>query len=87
MQLRAHELIVQFPFTAPTGESEKTEEELARLAERRRMQGKKLQEIAAAKRAEKVKVDKHDDSVLESNFMSSLLIWKNHCNNLLSYWN
>ena len=46
---------MQFPFTVPTGESEKTEEELARLAERRRMQGKKLQEIAAAKRAEKVK--------------------------------
>ena len=35
-------------------ESEKTEEEIARAAERRREQGKKLQEIAAAKRLEKV---------------------------------
>lgn len=54
LQLRHHERIVQFPFSAPLGESEKTEEELARLAERRRQQGKKLQELAAAKRAEKL---------------------------------
>ena len=33
---------------------EKTEEELARIAERRREQGRKLQEIAAKSRLEKV---------------------------------
>jgi len=33
---------------------EKTEEELARIAERKREQGKKLQEMAANKRMEKV---------------------------------
>ncbi|KAH8120692.1 chromatin remodeling complex subunit [Phellopilus nigrolimitatus] len=48
-----HERVIQFPFAAPT-ENEKTEEELARGAERRRLQGKKLQEIAAQKRAEKL---------------------------------
>lgn len=53
LQIRAHECVIQFPFIAPV-ENEKTEEELARAAERRRQQGKKLQEIAAAKRAEKV---------------------------------
>jgi actin-related protein 5 len=53
-ELRAQDKIIQFPFSAPV-ESEKTEEELARAAERRREQGKKLQEIAAAKRLEKVR--------------------------------
>ena len=52
-QLRTHEQIVQFPFSAPV-ESEKTEEELARAAERRREQGKKLQEITVAKRLDMV---------------------------------
>ncbi|KAL5535093.1 ARP5 [Sanghuangporus sanghuang] len=52
-QIRAHERIVQFPYSASI-ENEKTEEELARLTERRRAQGKKLQEIAATKRAEKL---------------------------------
>lgn len=33
---------------------EKTEEELARIAEKRKEQGKKLQEMAAEKRREKV---------------------------------
>jgi hypothetical protein len=45
---------VQFPFTLPAVE-EKTEEELARIAEKRKEQGKKLQEMAAEKRREKVR--------------------------------
>jgi len=53
LQLRASEVVVQFPFVMPVTE-EKTEEELARIAERRKEQGKKLQEIAANKRMEKV---------------------------------
>ena len=53
MQLRAHEKVIQFPFSAPVAE-EKTEEELARIAERRREQGRKLQELAAKAREEKV---------------------------------
>lgn len=51
--LQAAARIVQFPFAAPVAE-EKTEEELARIAERRKEQGKKLQEIAAKNRTEKV---------------------------------
>jgi len=51
--LRAHEKIVQFPFTVPVAD-EKTEEELARAAEKRKEQGRKLQEIAAKTRMEKV---------------------------------
>lgn len=46
---------MQFPYAAVV-EVEKTEEELAKAAERRRLQGRKLQEIAAAKRAEKVRI-------------------------------
>jgi actin-related protein 5 len=46
--------VVQFPFTLPVVE-EKTEEELARIAEKRKEQGKKLQEMAAEKRREKVR--------------------------------
>ena len=53
LQLKASEVVVQFPFVVPVIE-EKTEEELARIAERRKEQGKKLQEIAANKRMEKV---------------------------------
>lgn len=53
LKLRASERIVQFPFTAPV-ENEKTEEELVKIAERRKEQGKKLQEMAANKRVEKV---------------------------------
>ena len=56
LQLRASEVVVQFPFVMPVTE-EKTEEELARIAERRKEQGKKLQEIAANKRMEKVSFD------------------------------
>lgn len=51
--LRASERIIQFPFTLPHVE-EKTEEELARIAEKRKEQGKKLQEMAAKTRMEKV---------------------------------
>ena len=50
--IRAVERIVQFPYVVPTAE-EKTEEELAHIAERRREQGKKLQELAAKARLEK----------------------------------
>lgn len=53
LKLKARQTIIQFPFSAPSGE-EKTEEELARIAERRREQGRKLQEIAAKARVEKV---------------------------------
>lgn len=53
LNLRASERVVQFPFALPVIE-EKTEEELARIAEKRREQGKKLQEMAAEKRKEKV---------------------------------
>ena len=51
--MRACERIIQFPYTLPVTE-EKTEEELARIAERRREQGRKIQEIAAKSRLEKV---------------------------------
>lgn len=53
LHLRASERIIQFPFSTPAAE-EKTEEELARIAERKREQGRKLQEIAAKARMEKV---------------------------------
>ena len=45
--------IIQFPFSQ-SAVDEKTEEEQARLAERRKEQGKRLQEIAAKARMEKV---------------------------------
>ena len=45
--------IIQFPFAQPVVE-EKTEEELARMAEKRKEQGRKLQEMAAKSRQEKV---------------------------------
>lgn len=54
LQLKASAKIVQFPFTPPVVE-EKTEEELARVAEKRKEQGRKLQEMAAKSRMEKVK--------------------------------
>jgi actin-related protein 5 len=53
LKLRASERIVQFPFALPVLE-EKTEEELARIAEKRKEQGRKLQEMAAKTRMEKV---------------------------------
>jgi actin-related protein 5 len=51
--MRAAERIIQFPFAIPVVE-EKTEEELVRIAEKRKEQGKKLQELAAKSRMEKV---------------------------------
>jgi len=45
--------IIQFPFSRSTVD-EKTEEEQARLAEKRKEQGKRLQEMAAKSRMEKV---------------------------------
>ena len=54
LQLRAYEKIIQFPFAVPITE-EKTEEELARIAEKRKEQGRKLQELAAKSRMEKVR--------------------------------
>jgi len=51
--MRASERVIQFPFALPVVE-EKTEEELARIAEKRKEQGKKLQEMAAKNRMEKV---------------------------------
>lgn len=51
--LARSEKIVQFPFSQPAVD-EKTEEEQARLTERRREQGKRLQEMAAKARTEKV---------------------------------
>ncbi|EMD41405.1 hypothetical protein CERSUDRAFT_109993 [Gelatoporia subvermispora B] len=59
LQLRASERIIQFPFSIPIAE-EKTEEELTRIAERKREQGRKLQEIAAKARMEKL-VQKEND--------------------------
>lgn len=46
--------VIQFPFVAPVVE-EKTEEEQARLAAKRKEQGRRLQEQAAKARLEKVK--------------------------------
>jgi actin-related protein 5 len=57
--LRASECIIQFPFI-PTALEEKTEEELAKTAERRKEQGKKLQEIAAKNRAEQLQRKEND---------------------------
>lgn len=45
--------IIQFPFSQPSVD-EKTEEDQARLTERRKEQGKRLQEMAAKARMEKV---------------------------------
>ncbi|KAG5646922.1 hypothetical protein DXG03_001998 [Asterophora parasitica] len=59
LALRASGRIVQFPFVVPVYE-EKTEEELTRLAEKRKEQGRKLQEMAAKTRMEKL-VQKEND--------------------------
>jgi actin-related protein 5 len=52
-QLRGIERIIQFPYVLPAAD-ERTEEEIARAAEKRREQGKKLQDMAAKARLEKV---------------------------------
>lgn len=57
--MRAAERIIQFPFSIPIIE-EKTEEELTRISEKRKEQGKKLQELAAKSRMEKVGLRFHD---------------------------
>ncbi|KAI3615652.1 chromatin remodeling complex subunit [Moniliophthora roreri] len=57
--LRASEKIIQFPFALPVAD-EKTEEELAKQAEKRKEQGRKLQEMAAKTRMEKL-VQKETD--------------------------
>ncbi|KAG8869755.1 Nuclear actin-protein involved in chromatin remodeling [Serendipita sp. 405] len=49
--MRRHNRIIQFPFVAP---EEKTQEELARQAERKKEAGRRLQEMAIAKRKEKM---------------------------------
>ncbi|KAI0286426.1 actin-like ATPase domain-containing protein [Russula brevipes] len=59
LQLRAVERIIQFPFVLPAAD-ERTEEEIARATEKRREQGKKLQEMAAKARLEKL-VQKESD--------------------------
>ncbi|KAG5636547.1 hypothetical protein H0H81_007677 [Sphagnurus paluster] len=59
LQMRAQERIVLFPFVLPAYE-EKTEEELSRIAEKRKEQGRKLQELAAKTRMEKL-VRKEND--------------------------
>ncbi|TCD67456.1 Actin- protein 5 [Steccherinum ochraceum] len=53
IKMRAAEVIIQFPFAVPVVE-EKTEEELARITERKKEQGRKLQEMAAKSRQEKL---------------------------------
>lgn len=53
VSLSRSDKIVQFPFLQPAVD-EKTEEEHARLAEKRKEQGKRLQELAAKARTEKV---------------------------------
>ena len=53
LNLHLFERVIQFPFAQPVAE-EKTEEDLARIAEKRKEQGRKLQEIAARSRQEKV---------------------------------
>ncbi|OBZ79113.1 Actin-like protein arp5 [Grifola frondosa] len=59
LNMRASERIIQFPYTLPIVE-EKTQEELARIAERKKEQGRKLQELAAKSRQEKL-VQKEND--------------------------
>ncbi|KAH9985774.1 hypothetical protein BJV77DRAFT_1145686 [Russula vinacea] len=56
---RFFDRIIQFPFVLPAAD-ERTEEEIARAAEKRREQGKKLQEMAAKARLEKL-VQKESD--------------------------
>ncbi|KAJ8088694.1 Nuclear actin-protein involved in chromatin remodeling [Marasmius tenuissimus] len=62
--LRAHEKIIQFPFSLPVMD-EKTEEELARAAEKRKEQGRKLQEMAAKTRMEKLAQKETDYQYLQ----------------------
>ena len=63
--------IIQFPFSRPTVD-EKTEEEQARLAERRKEQGKRLQEMAAKSRMEKVSTS----SMISDHVQRGYFSWK-----------
>lgn len=56
LKLRASDRIIQYPFSLPVVE-EKTEAELADIAERKREQGRRLQMIAAKARLEKVRIE------------------------------
>jgi actin-related protein 5 len=59
--LSRSEKVIQFPFSQPAVD-EKTEEEQARLTERRKEQGKRLQEMATKARMEKVSISYDDGS-------------------------
>jgi hypothetical protein len=63
--------IIQFPFSQPVID-EKTEEEQARLVERRREQGKRLQEMAARARTEKVSASTLTVDYIQDDYFS----WK-----------
>ncbi|KAF8605000.1 actin-like protein Arp5p [Ceratobasidium sp. AG-I] len=63
--------VVQFPFVSPV-ETEKSEEELARQAEKRREAGRRLQEMAIQKRLEKLIQKENDLQELQE-----LREWKN----------
>lgn len=52
--------IIQFPYLLPPPTATPTEEELAAQAEKRREQGRRLQEIAAEKRKEKMESNERD---------------------------
>lgn len=62
LEMKKNEVVVQFPYAAAV---EKSEEEKARLAERRREQGRKLQEMAAKARADKLAKTEEALRVLE----------------------
>lgn len=53
--MEAKTMVVQFPYNQPEV-VEKTEEEIAAQLERRKEQGRRLQEMQAKQRAEKVRV-------------------------------
>ncbi|PPQ97040.1 hypothetical protein CVT26_001298 [Gymnopilus dilepis] len=80
LNMRASEVVVQFPFAVPVTE-EKTEEELARIAEKRKEQGRKLQEIAAKSRMEKLLQKENDlqylTSLKESKATDNKKEWQN----------
>lgn len=81
LKLRASERVIQFPFVLPVVE-EKTVEELARITEKRKEQGKKLQEMAAEKRREKVSYI-HVVGLASAKVRSQLVQKENDLRNLL----
>ncbi|KAE9397615.1 actin-like ATPase domain-containing protein [Gymnopus androsaceus JB14] len=63
--LRASERVIQFPFILPGNSldpnaTERTEEELAKISEKRKEQGRKLQELARKNRVEKLNQKESD---------------------------